>query len=415
MNKKKISLVPALRFPDFVNSGDWADMRLGDLICPVEERAGTKKYTLMSVNTGQGLITQIEKFGREIAGSAYKNYYVIKKGDFAYNKSATKQYPEGYISMLTEYEEGALPNSIFTCFRVIDKNTYSKIFDHLFHANYHGSWLRQYIKIGGRANGALSIDNRHLWAMPITLPEFEEQQKIADCLSSMDDLITAEDKKLLALKQYKKGLMQKLFPAEGKTIPQLRFPEFVDSGDWEETTLGEICDITTGNKDTQNKVENGEYPFFVRSQTVEKIDSYSFDCEAILTSGDGVGVGKNFHYIIGKFNCHQRVYCIYNFLKSISGKFVFYYFSEHFQKRVMQLSAKNSVDSVRMSMIAEMPIYIPKDIQEQQKIADCLSELDKRIDGQTKKINTLKLHKKALMQQLFPSFKEMGAEINSVN
>jgi len=188
-------------------------------------------------------------------------------------------------------------------------------------------------------------------------------------------------------------------------VPTLRFPEFREAGEWMEKSLGEIAKITTGSKDTQNKVENGKYPFFVRSQTVERINSFSYDGEAILTSGDGVGVGKNFHYIIGKFDFHQRVYCIYNFKKDMFGKFIYLYFSQHFYKRVIQLSAKNSVDSVRMSMISEMPILLPS-LKEQQKIAACLSSLDELITAHSKKLDALKKHKKGLMQQLFPAVEE---------
>ena len=132
-----------------------------------------------------------------------------------------------------------------------------------------------------------------------------------------------------------------------KLIPELRFPEFVNDGGWVAQTVEDIAKVTTGNKDTQDKIDDGKYPFFVRSQTIEKINSFSYDGEAILTSGDGVGVGKIYHYIIGKFDFHQRVYCIYGFEEDIEGKFVFYFFSEHFYNRVMKLSAKNSVDSIR--------------------------------------------------------------------
>lgn len=230
-------------------------------------------------------------------------------------------------------------------------------------------------------------------------PDKKEQQKIADCLSSLDDLITAENKKLDALKTHKKGLMQQLFPAEGETVPRLRFPEF--SGDWEIQNVAQLAKVTTGGKDTQDKVDGGCYPFFVRSQTVERINSYSYDGEAILTSGDGVGVGKNFHYIKGKFDFHQRVYCIYNFDKKVKSIFLYHYFSEHFGERVLRMSAKNSVDSVRMAMITEMPIFLPS-LPEQQKIADFLSSVDELISAQIKKIDALKTHKKGLMQQLFP-------------
>jgi type I restriction enzyme S subunit len=188
---------------------------------------------------------------------------------------------------------------------------------------------------------------------------------------------------------------------EKKNIPELRFPEFEGDGDWVEKAIEDIAQVTTGNKDTQDKVEEGKYPFFVRSQTIERINSFSFDGEAILTSGDGVGVGKIYHYIIGKFDFHQRVYCIYHFEGHVEGKFVFYFFSEHFYNRVMQLSAKNSVDSVRRAMVTEMPIYLPN-ITEQQKIAACLSSLDDLITAHNDKLEALKDHKKGLMQNLFP-------------
>ncbi|MFC1468086.1 restriction endonuclease subunit S [Verrucomicrobiota bacterium] len=141
-------------------------------------------------------------------------------------------------------------------------------------------------------------------------------------------------------------------------VPELRFPEF--DGAWEEKRLGEVCAVGTGNKDTQNRIEGGRYPFFVRSNTVERINSFSYDGEAILTSGDGVGVGKNFHYINGKFDYHQRVYCLKEFNPEISGRFIFSVFSDRFYRRVIRLSAKNSVDSVRMSMITDMKVHLPR-------------------------------------------------------
>jgi type I restriction enzyme S subunit len=239
----------------------------------------------------------------------------------------------------------------------------------------------------------------------IGCPTLPEQQKIADCLSSVDELIVAQGRKVEALKAHKKGLMLQLFPQEGETQPRLRFPEFEGAEDWEEVAVSSVAKITTGSRDTQNKVEEGQFPFFVRSQTVERIDSFALDCEAVLTSGDGVGVGKNFHYIDGKFDFHQRVYCIYGFKNGLCGKFFFYFFSEFFGSRVMKMSAKNSVDSVRMAMIAEMPILLPSP-QEQQRIADCLTSLDHLIAAEGQKLHTLKTHKNGLMQQLFPSVGE---------
>jgi type I restriction enzyme S subunit len=181
-------------------------------------------------------------------------------------------------------------------------------------------------------------------------------------------------------------------------IPKLRFDEFV--GEWEKVDLGKTCIVKTGGSDTQDKVNDGEYPFFVRSNTVEKINTYSFDGEAILTSGDGVGVGKNFHYINGKFDFHQRVYALHTFKEEYSGKFIYQVFVEKFYKRVMRLSAKNSVDSVRMSMITEMKMGIPN-LPEQQKIASFLTLVDTKIQQLTTKKQLLENYKKGVMQKLF--------------
>ena len=176
----------------------------------------------------------------------------------------------------------------------------------------------------------------------------------------------------------------------------MRFPEF--EGNWEERKFEDICSIKTGNKNTQDKEDDGRYPFYVRSEIIEKINSYSFDGEAILTAGDGVGVGKIFHYINEKVGVHQRVYILSDF--QAFGKYVYYYFSSQFYDRVMRMSAKNSVDSVRRDMIAQMPILLPTQ-EEQHKIATFLTLIDKRIETQKKIIEDLESLKSAINIKLF--------------
>ena len=176
---------------------------------------------------------------------------------------------------------------------------------------------------------------------------------------------------------------------------------------WRLKSVNEFAKIKTGNKDTQDKVENGKYPFFVRSQTIEKINTYSFDGEAVITSGDGAGVGKIYHYLNEKFDYHQRVYNIHDFNEEVNGKYFYHYFSQHFYKRVMRLSAKNSVDSVRMEMIAKMQIPLPP-LKEQQKIAEILSKWDEAIETTQNLITQLQLRKKGLMQELLSGKKRLA-------
>jgi type I restriction enzyme, S subunit len=182
---------------------------------------------------------------------------------------------------------------------------------------------------------------------------------------------------------------------------------------WDVDFVENLAHITTGGRNTQDRAEDGQYPFFVRSQTVERINSYSFDGEAVLTAGDGVGTGKVFHYINGKFDVHQRVYRISNFSRRLNGYFFYLYFSTHFYNRIMQMTAKSSVDSVRMEMIARMPVPLPPIDTEQRAIVAALSDVNAlwyALDSLIAKKRDLK---QAAMQQFLtsrrrlPGFRDM--------
>ena len=190
----------------------------------------------------------------------------------------------------------------------------------------------------------------------------------------------------------------------------MRFPEF--NGEWERKRFKEVCNITTGNKNTQDKSDDGIYPFYVRSQIVERINSWTFDGEAILTAGDGVGVGKVFHYSTGKIGVHQRVYILSNF--KCDGKYLYSYFAGNFYNRVKRMSAKNSVDSVRMEMIADMPISLPS-TEEQKKIGHLLTLLDERIATQNKIIEDLKKLKSSIRKKMFSLLKDEYTESFEIN
>lgn len=176
--------------------------------------------------------------------------------------------------------------------------------------------------------------------------------------------------------------------------------------EWEVDCIGEICKIGTGSRNTQDKKDNGIYPFYVRSEQIERIDTFSYDCEAVLTAGDGVGTGKVFHYVNGKFELHQRVYMISEFADNLCAKYFYWYFSNKFYDRVSSMTAKSSVDSVRKEMIEDMTIPLPP-IQEQQRIATALSDIDALISALNKKIEKKKLIKQGAMQQLLTGKKRL--------
>lgn len=415
MNKKK-EVVPKLRFPEYIGK-KLKITKLGKISSIVKEKAGKNKYTLMSVTSGVGLIPQAEKFGREIAGDSYKNYIVIKKYDFAYNKSATKQFPEGYISMLGEYDIAAVPNSIFTCFRINDNESYPPFFDYLWHNNYHGHWLRKYIEVGARAHGALSVDTKHLWSMPLALPDFKEQQKITDCLSSIDELLDAESRKLKALEKYKKGLMQKLFPAEGKTLPEWRFPEFQGCGDWMYEEIGGIGEVITGKTPstsdsalwdgdiqfvtptdiTENKYQHHTQRTVVKTPKMKVLPKHTIMFTCIASIGKMALslypciTNQQINSIVPK-SCYNNEFIYYSLLQKT------FLIKAGFANSTLPIINKTDFSKI------QVPVILDK--KEQQKIAECLSEVDTMITEQSSKLEQLKTHKKGLMQGLFPSLEE---------
>ncbi len=408
--------VPKLRFTEFSNSGEWFKDPLNSVANLIDERAGANEYTTMSITSGVGLISQKEKFGREISGAQYKNYYVIKKWDFAYNKSATKLYPEGYIAILKDFDEGAVPNSIFTCFRADPEKIYPPFLDYLFQDNFHGKWLRKFIEVGARAHGSLSIDPEVLLKMPIIYPKVNEQQKIADCLSSLDDLITAENQKLESLKTHKKGLMQNLFPAEGETIPKLRFKEFENNGDWKPRVLEQfvkernefsddnfpLYSLTIENGVTP-KTERYERSFLVNNEEnaykVVYPNDFAFN-PMNLRFGAISRHSEKFKVALSKY--YNIFYCD----NSVDSVFCNIYFRSRIIIKHFDNAAIGSLIEkrrVHFSNFLKFEFLFPK-LPEQQKIAVCISSLDDLITAQSQKIEALKEHKKGLVQGLFPNY-----------
>ena len=185
--------------------------------------------------------------------------------------------------------------------------------------------------------------------------------------------------------------------------PKVRFKEFAgeNAHAWEQRKAKDICSISTGKSNTQDKIEDGVYPFYVRSAIIERSNRYLYDEEAILTVGDGVGTGKVYHYVNGKYDLHQRVYRMFDFTKGVTAKYFYHYFSSHFYQRVMSMTAKTSVDSVRLEMISDMKISLPSEM-EQTKIAALLDSLDNLITLHQRELENTKILKSTMLSKMFP-------------
>ena len=181
-------------------------------------------------------------------------------------------------------------------------------------------------------------------------------------------------------------------------VPRIRFKGFEE--DWEQRKAKEMCNIGTGKSNTQDQVEDGIYPFYIRSDIPAKSNKYLYDCESVITIGDG-NIGRVFHYVNGKFDLHQRCYKMTDF-QNVWGKYFYYFFSTRFYDRAMKMTAKATVDSVRLEMISEMDILKPAKIDEQKKISEFFSHLDHLITLHQRKLEKLKIIKKSMLENLFP-------------
>ena len=204
------SYTPALRFPGFLNDGEWEVKRLGEIAERITHKVGNANLRPVSISAGIGFVDQKNKFGRDISGNQYSNYIVLKKGEFAYNKGNSIKYPQGCVYKLKEFDVVACPN-VFVCFRIIDENVCPDFLSAYFANNYHGIQLQQFITSGVRSNGLLNISAEDFFSIQIPFPSLPEQRRIAQAPTALDELITATNEKLEQVKAYKKGLMQQLF------------------------------------------------------------------------------------------------------------------------------------------------------------------------------------------------------------
>lgn len=276
-------------------------------------------------------------------------------------------------------------------------------------------------------NHAVPIINKTVFSsILIRFPSLAEQQKIADCLASLDDRITAETQKLDTLKAHKKGLMQQLFPAEVQTLPQLRFPEFRDAleggtpSSGYAITLGEVVEVASGQVDPTE-------PSYCDLPHIggENIESHTGNLQGIMTA-------RELRLISGKYLFDERD-VLYSKIRPALNKVALPYFkgicsadiyplrpsndrlcrqylaylllSEDFLEYAKKHSDRSKIPKINRDSLLAYKVAIPAQL-EQQKISDCLASLDELITLQAQKIDTLKLHKKGLMQQLFPSLEE---------
>jgi type I restriction enzyme, S subunit len=250
--------------------------------------------------------------------------------------------------------------------------------------------VQRQIKLNTIGQAVKGINIAEVKKLMILHPSKEQQERIAQIVSTWDKAIETIEKLIKNSKAQKKALMQRLLHKK------VRLSGYSDY--WVTYKLGDCCQICTGSKDLKDKQEDGRYPFFVRSKIIQKIDTYSFDGEAILIPGEG-GVGEIIHYINGKFDYHQRVYKLSDF-KGLDGRFLYYYLQEFFKREVNKNAVRATVDSLRLPIFKGMRVIAPPSLEEQRRIAQILNNLDDIIFKHEQQLIAARSTKTFLMQQL---------------
>ena len=413
----KAVLVPKLRFQEFGNGSDWQLRRLGEFL--TESRlAGSKGDVAKKITVklwGNGVFEKNEA----ILGSVNTQYFQRKAGQFIYSKLDFLNQAFGVIPAHLDNFESTVD---LPCFDVSGELNPAFLLEYVSRKEF-------YEKVGEAADGSRKARRIHaetFLAFSIALPSSAEQQKVADCLSSLDELIAAQARKVDALKTHKKGLMQQLFPREGETQPRLRFPKFEAAADWEVKKLEELAKRGSGHTPSKSHSEYysggikwisladskrldagliSETKTEISTQGIKKSSAVLHAAGTVLISRDA-GVGKSAvmalpmavsqHFIV--WTCHAQL---------LSNWFLYYLLQE--MKPIFERIATGStIKTIGLPFFKDLRIAIPA-LPEQQRIADCLTSLDDLLTAATQELETLKAHKKGLMQQIFPSAEAVEA------
>jgi type I restriction enzyme S subunit len=396
----KNKIVPKFRFPEFRNAEEWEEKSLGS-VC--ETFSGGTPSTSQKEFYGGDIpfirSAEIDKETTELfitkEGLENSSAKLINKGDVL-----VALYGANSGEVALAKLNGAI-NQAILCLQSEESNAFKYQFLIL-----KQNWIVSTYIQGGQGN----LSGEIVKSLKLLFPKPKEQQKIADCLSSLDELITAHNQKLEALQVHKKGLMQQLFPAEGETVPKLRFAGYSD--EWEEKVLKDVCRMQAGKFVSASEInENNSdelFPCYGGNGLRGYTKSFTNEGEYSLIGRQGALCG-NVTLADGKF--HATEHAVVVTPKEKVDTIWLFYMLTHLN--LNQYATGQAQPGLSVDNLEKVEVKIPLDEKEQQRIGECLSTIDELITVQAEKIEALKVHKKGLMQGLFPNPERAGYPIQS--
>lgn len=411
MSKEQMN-VPRLRFPEFTDL--WGEKKLGEICNRVTRKNKNGESELpLTISSQDGLVDQRTFFNKVVAAKDMTNYYLLKRGEFAYNKSYSKGFDYGSIKRLNAYDQGCL-STLYICFGLTDDDVDSDYLEQFFDTLLWYKDISQICAEGARNHGLLNVDTKAFFdCVTIKMPKsITEQSKIASFIGEYDTLISLQQRKLDQIKEYKKGILQKMFPKAGESIPEVRFPGF--TGEWEQRKLSEIGEIITGTTpSTKDKDNYGGKKLFVSpadiqgNRYVEKTittltdKGYALGRELRIGTSLFVSIGST----IGKVaqikdsaTTNQQINAVVP-NNEMDDNYVFTLL-ENKADSIKKLSAQQAVPIINKTTFGDTEISYPMK-KEQIKIGKYFLGLDTLITLHQRKLDAMKEYKKGLLQQMF--------------
>ena len=400
---KKNNKIPKLRFSGYTD--DWERRKLSEVVKEVKRTDETSDAPVMMITAENGFINQSERYSTNNAGQSLKKYILLEKGELAYNHGASKLRPFGSCFALISKGKARIP-FVYHCFSSKSEN--AEFLSLTLNGKPVERQLRRIVSSSARMDGLLNISFEEYTAIPISLPQKAEQDRIADYFRSLDCLITLYQRKLEKLQNMKKSCLQKMFPKDGATVPEIRFSEF--QGDWEERTLGSCFD------ERLESLPDGELLSVTIGSGIKKFseldrhDNSNTDkskYKRVCIGDIAYNSMRMWQGASGRSPYEGIVSPAYTVVKPI-GDIDTQFFAYMFKKKeIIHLFEINSQGltsdtwNLKYPAFSKIVVRVPRNVEEQSRIARFLLELDELISCTEQEIEITKRMKKGCLQKMF--------------
>ena len=405
---------PAIRFNGFTDA--WEQRKLSDIVDRVTRKNTDLESTLpLTISAQYGLVDQVTYFNNRVASQNISNYYLVKNGEFAYNKSSSDGYPFGAVKRLDLYEMGVL-STLYIVFTLRDPNVDSDFLACYYDTDNWHKQVSERAAEGARNHGLLNISAEDFLDTDLTLPsEIKEQALIGTYLKKLGHLITLHQRKYDKLVNIKKSMLEKMFPRDGASVPEIRFTGFTDP--WEQRKVADIASDTRGGGTPTTSNEAywaGDIPWIQSSDLTEGkvfgVKPRKHISKAGLNGSATQLVPENSIAVVTRVGVGKLAFMPYSYTTSQDFLSLCRFQTEPvftvyglYQMLQGELSAVQgtSIKGITKEDLLSKVISVPRSTDEQAQIGSYFKSLDHLITLHQRKLEKLKNIKKACLEKMF--------------